>query len=212
MTPFRTLTGIAAALPIANIDTDQVIPADYLKGTTRDGLGAGLFAPLRYDGEGRERCDFLLNREPWRRAEILVTLDNFGCGSSREHAPWALAGFGIRAILAPSFADIFRNNAFKNGLLPATLAPDAIARLLELAANPNSATFTVDLERQTVTTATGEEFAFDVPAERRDALLSGLDEIGRSLQLEDAIAAFEERHLATLPPIPAWPALAARLA
>lgn len=210
MTPFTAVTGVAAPLPIANIDTDQIVPGRFLKGTTRDGLGDALFASLRYDESGLERPDFILNREPWRQAKILVALDNFGCGSSREHAPWALAGFGIRAVLAPSFADIFYSNAFKNGLLPARLDRQSIARLLDLIAVPKTATLTVDLVSQTVTAADGRSFPFKLPSEKREALLEGLDEIDRSLRLELAISAFEQRHLSDIPPIPPWVELARR--
>lgn len=211
MTPFTLVTGVAAPLPIANVDTDQIVPGRFLKGTTRDGLGKVLLAPLRYDADGREQQDFILNREPWRQAKILVTLDNFGCGSSREHAAWALADFGIRTVLAPSFADIFYNNAFKSGLLPAKLEAGAVERLLALAGNPATCLLKVDLEAGEVTASTGETFPFDVPAEKREALLSGLDEIGRSLKLEPAIAAFETRHLPGVPPIPEWEVLSGRL-
>lgn len=211
MTPFTLVTGVAAPLPIANVDTDQIVPGRFLKGTTRDGLGKVLLAPLRYDADGREQQDFILNREPWRQAKILVTLDNFGCGSSREHAAWALADFGIRTVLAPSFADIFYNNALKSGLLPAKLEAGAVERLLALAGNPATCLLKVDLEAGEVTASTGETFPFDVPAEKREALLSGLDEIGRSLKLEPAIAAFETRHLPGVPPIPEWEVLSGRL-
>lgn len=211
MTPFTHVTGVAAPLPIANVDTDQIVPGRFLKGTTRDGLGKALLAPLRYDPDGREQQDFILNREPWRQAKILVTLENFGCGSSREHAAWALADFGIRTVLAPSFADIFYNNAFKNGLLPAKLEAGAVERLLALAGNPATCLLKVDLEAGEVTATTGETFPFDVPAEKREALLSGLDEIGRSLKFEQAIASFEARHLPGVPPIPKWEVLSARL-
>jgi 3-isopropylmalate/(R)-2-methylmalate dehydratase small subunit len=211
MTPFTLVTGVAAPLPIANVDTDQIVPGRFLKGTTRDGLGKVLLAPLRYDADGCEQQDFILNREPWRQAKILVTLDNFGCGSSREHAAWALADFGIRTVLAPSFADIFYNNALKSGLLPAKLEAGAVERLLALAGNPATCLLKVDLEAGEVTASTGETFPFDVPAEKREALLSGLDEIGRSLKLEPAIAAFETRHLPGVPPIPEWEVLSGRL-
>ncbi|WP_051504426.1 3-isopropylmalate dehydratase small subunit [Sphingomonas jaspsi] len=211
MTPFTTLIGIAAPLPIANVDTDQIIPSRYLKGVTRNGLGEGLLAPLRYDEDGAERPEFILNRPPWRNAKILVARDNFGCGSSREHAPWALAGFGIGAILAPSFADIFYNNSIKNGLLPAILEAEAIERLLALVADPQSATLSVDLTRRVVTDVAGREYRFDISDDRRDALLSGLDDIGRSLAAIEAIDTFERRHLAQVPPIPSWPELESRL-
>ena len=135
MKPFTTLTGVAAPLPVANVDTDKIIPARFLKTLTRTGLGKALFDGLRYDATGAERPDFVLNREPFRKAEILIALDNFGCGSSREHAPWALADFGIRCVIAPSFADIFYNNCFKNGILPIVLPPEAVAALMKDAEN-----------------------------------------------------------------------------
>jgi 3-isopropylmalate/(R)-2-methylmalate dehydratase small subunit len=212
MKPFERFTGVAAPLPIANLDTDQLVPARYLKGTTRDGLGDALLASLRYDQSGAEQPGFILNGEPWRKSEILIGLENFGCGSSREHAPWALADFGIKAILAPSFADIFYSNCFKNGLLAARLDPPAIQRLLELVSDPASSLLEIDLELQQVVAATGERFLFEIDAEKREALLQGLDEINRSLQFGDAIAEFEKRHLGKVPPIPGWPELAARLA
>lgn len=211
MNPFTTVTGVAAPLPIANIDTDRIIPARFLKGVTRDGLGQGLLAPLRYDLDCKERPEFILNREPWRAARILVTRENFGCGSSREHAPWALAGFGIRVVVAPSFADIFYNNAIKNGLLPAIAAPADVERLLDLVSDPATAVLTVDLESQLIRPAVGEPIGFAIAPERRAALLSGLDEIDRTLTFESAIADFEHRHLPSLPTIPDWPELERRL-
>jgi 3-isopropylmalate/(R)-2-methylmalate dehydratase small subunit len=194
-------TGIAAALPIANMDTDQIIPSRFLKGVTREGLGRGLLAPLRYRADGSEEPSFVLNRDPWRAARFLVARENFGCGSSREHAPWALAGFGIRAILAPSFADIFENNCIKNGILPARLPASEIEQLLLLAADADTAAITVDLESRKVVAADGREFALSIDADKREALLQGRDEIAGSLEQLPAIEAFEAVHLLTVPPI-----------
>lgn len=208
MRPFHAFTGIAAPLPIANIDTDQIIPSQYLKVVSRDGLGEGLLAPLRYDATGQERSDFILNREPWRHAEILIARENFGCGSSREHALWALIGFGVRTIIAPSFATIFSGNAVRNGLLPAVIDPAQVEKLLALVTEPSTAAMTVDLEAQTISTATGDIIQFTIPQQSREALLNGLDEIGRTLHFEDAIADFEMRHLAEVSTIPRWPDLA----
>lgn len=208
MTPFVRLAAIAAPLPIANVDTDRILPSAYLKGTVRTGLGRGLFAPLRYHPDGSEQPEFILNREPWRHAEILVARENFGCGSSREHAPWSLADFGIRCIIAPSFAEIFHNNCLKNGLLPLRLDAGVVEQLLTQAANPDTAQFTVDLEAQQLHDGSGRIVSFSVEPEHRSALLQGLDEIGRTMTHEAAIAAFEQGHLrnlAPIPPVERWP-------
>ncbi|MGH6886993.1 MAG: 3-isopropylmalate dehydratase small subunit, partial [Geminicoccales bacterium] len=157
MQPFVTLTGIAAPLPMVNVDTDKIIPARWLKTIKRTGLGVNLFETLRYDDDGKERPDFVLNREPWRRAEILIAGENFGCGSSREHAPWALLDFGIRCVIAPSFADIFNNNCFKNGILPVVLPQEQVDVLLREAADARDPTFTVDLEKQEIRRPTGNQ-------------------------------------------------------
>lgn len=202
MIPFIRLNGIAAPLPIANVDTDRILPAAYLKGIVRTGLGKGLFAPLRYEDDGGERPDFILNREPWRQAQILVSRENFGCGSSREHAPWSLADFGIRCIIAPSFAEIFQNNCLKNGILPLSLKHEVVEQLLEQAANPDTARFTVDLETEQLRDGTGHLVPFSVEPENRVALLQGLDEIGRTLAHAAEITAFERGHLPSLAPIP----------
>ncbi len=191
MQPFTQLTGIAAPLPVANVDTDKIIPARFLKTLTRTGLGKSLFDGLRYDADGKERPDFVLNQEPYRKAEILIALDNFGCGSSREHAPWALGDFGIRCVIAPSFADIFYNNCFKNGLLPVALPREVCEQLMEETKLGSNARVTVDLERQVVVRANGEEIAFDVDAGRRHALLNGLDEIAETLTHDAGISTFE---------------------
>ena len=199
MQPFTTLTGIAAPMPGANIDTDKIIPARFLKTIERSGLGRSLFDGLRYDASGAERPDFVLNREPYRRAEILIAGENFGCGSSREHAAWALLDFGVRCVIAPSFADIFHGNALKNGILPIALPQgvcDQLAGDAELGAN---ARITVDLERQVVIRPNGEEIPFAVDAMRRRFLLEGLDDIGQTLQHDAAIAAFEHRRASEQP-------------
>ena len=198
MDKFARLSGVAAPLPMVNIDTDQIIPKQFLKTIKRTGLGRHLFAPMRYRADGSENPDFVLNREPYRHARIIVAGDNFGCGSSREHAPWALRDFGIRCVIAPSFADIFRNNCFKNGILAITLERAAVERLLA-AAGGGAATLAVDLERQVVSAADGDELRFEVDPFRKDCLLNGLDEIALTLQREDEIAAFEAAQRAAQP-------------
>lgn len=190
MKPFRTLTGIAAPLPIANIDTDMILSAKFLKTVSRAGLGKGLFHALRVAANGEERADFVLNRSPWEHAAILITLENFGCGSSREHAPWALLDFGIRCIIAPSFADIFYGNCFKNGILPISLPRATIDRLMAAAAQPASATMMIDLEAQTIGTSEGI-VQFEIDAPRRERLLRGIDDIAQSLAFADAISTHE---------------------
>ncbi len=200
MQPFTTLTGIAAPLPLINVDTDKIIPAHWLKTIKRTGLGAGLFEALRFDGDGRERPDFVLNREPYRRAVILIAGDNFGCGSSREHAPWALLDFGIRCVIAPSFADIFHNNCYKNGILPITLPQDQVDLLMKEAETAADPTFTVDLEAQLIHRPTGNApLPFRVDPANRAKLLQGLDEIGTTLAKVAAIDAFEARQRAAQP-------------
>ncbi len=203
MQPFTTLTGVAAPLPVANVDTDKIIPARFLKTLTRTGLGRALFDGLRYDETGAERPDFVLNRDPFRKAEILIALDNFGCGSSREHAPWALADFGIRCVIAPSFADIFYNNCFKNGLLPVTLPREVCEQLMQDTELGSNARVTVDLERQVVVRANGEEIPFQVDEGRRKALLNGLDEIAETLTRDTGITRFETGRAAREPWRPA---------
>ncbi|MGE4480881.1 3-isopropylmalate dehydratase small subunit [Acidocella sp.] len=191
MDKFTTLTAIAAPLNIDNIDTDKIIPARFLKTIKRTGLGKNAFADMRYNADGSEKPDFVLNQEPYREAEILVAGDNFGCGSSREHAPWALKDFGIRCIIAPSFADIFFNNSFKNGLLPIALPEEICAKLRADAAMGGNAKLTVDLARQVVIRPTGEEIPFQVEAFRKHCLLNGLDDIGLTLEHAAAIDAYE---------------------
>lgn len=193
MDKFTKLTGVAAPMPIVNIDTDMIIPKDYLKTIKRTGLGSGLFAEMRYNEDGSENPDFVLNKPAYRKAQILVAGDNFGCGSSREHAPWALLDFGIRCVIAPSFADIFHNNCFKNGILPVRLSRAECDTLMEDAALGENARLTVDLVRSVVVRPNGEELPFAVDALRRHLLLEGLDDIGQTLQHADAIGGFEER-------------------
>ncbi len=190
--PFAAFRGIAAPLPLANINTDAIIPSDYLRSETTD-LARGLFGRWRFDAEGKERPDFVLNRAPFRRAEILFAGENFGCGSSREAAAWALQRFGIRVVVAPSFADIFYENAFRNGLLAAVVAPEDLATMVAaLEAHPEDAQVEVDLEKQILVRGNAARVAFQVPAFRREALIRGDDEIAGTLRHADAIA----RHVA----------------
>ncbi|CUH39429.1 3-isopropylmalate dehydratase small subunit [Jannaschia seosinensis] len=193
MDKFETITGVAAPLPLINIDTDMIIPKQFLKTIKRSGLGVNLFDEMRYDDDGKERPDFVLNQPAYRQAEILVTGDNFGCGSSREHAPWALLDFGIRVVIAPSFADIFYNNCFKNGILPIALPQDQVDALMDDARNGENARITVDLENQTVSATDGTTYTFDVDAFRKHCLLNGLDDIGLTMEKAPAIDAFETR-------------------
>ncbi len=193
MEKFVTLSAIAAALPEANIDTDKIIPARFLKTTQRTGLGKHAFDAMRYLPDGTENPDFVLNQQPWRKAEILVTYDNLGCGSSREHAPWALLDFGIRCVIAPSFADIFFNNCFKNGILPIRLPREVCDELMGDAQMGSNARLTVDLPRQVVIRPNGEEVPFEIDAFRKHLLLEGLDDIGQTLKHESNITTYEKR-------------------
>jgi 3-isopropylmalate/(R)-2-methylmalate dehydratase small subunit len=202
MQPFTELTAIAAPLPLANVDTDKIIPARFLKTIKRSGLGKSLFAGLRYDDEGKERPEFVLNREPFRGAEILVAHENFGCGSSREHAPWALLDFGIRCVIAPSFADIFHGNCFKNGILPVVLPRSVCDTLMEDARLGANARITVDLGRQVVVRPSGEEIPFSIDPFRRHMLLHGLDEIGQTMQRTAAIDTYEAARTSAKPWLP----------
>ncbi|HWX47520.1 MAG TPA: 3-isopropylmalate dehydratase small subunit [Roseomonas sp.] len=199
MEAFTKLTGIAAPLPMANVDTDKIIPARFLKTIARTGLGKSLFANLRYKEDGSENPDFVLNQEPYRHAEILIAHENFGCGSSREHAPWALLDFGIRCVIAPDFADIFHNNSFKNGILPVRLPRAVCDQLMEDAKLGANARLTVDLERQVVVRPNGEEIPFEIDPLRRHLLLNGLDDIGQTLQQVTAIDGFEAKQRAAQP-------------
>ena len=191
MDKFNTLTGVAAPLPIINIDTDMIIPKQYLKTIKRTGLGSALFSEMRYKDDGSENPDFVLNKPAYRQSKIIVAGDNFGCGSSREHAPWALLDFGIRCVISTSFADIFFNNCFKNGILPVVLPEEAVKALMDDARNGENARLTVDLEAQTVTAPDGTEYHFDVDPTRKHNLLNGLDDIGQTLERSAAIDAFE---------------------
>ena len=193
MQAFTTLSAVAAPLPLANIDTDKIIPARFLKTIKRTGLGVHLFDTLRYDGDGQERPGFVLNQPAYRQAEILIAHENFGCGSSREHAPWALLDFGIRCVIAPSFADIFHANCFKNGILPIQFPRAACDQLMQDAALGGNARLTVDLARQVVIRPNGEDIAFNVDAFRKRLLLNGLDDIGQTLRHEAAIATYEAK-------------------
>ena len=193
MDKFTKLTGIAAPLPLINIDTDMIIPKQFLKTIKREGLGINLFDEMRYDTEGNEIPDFVLNRPAYRKAEILVAGDNFGCGSSREHAPWAIKDFGIRCVIAPSFADIFYNNCFKNGILPIALPQEDVDKLMDDAERGANAVITVDLENQTITGPDGGTITFEVDAFKKHCLLNGLDDIGLTMEKVAAIDAFEAR-------------------
>jgi len=199
MDKFTTLTGIAAPMPLVNIDTDMIIPKLFLKTIQRSGLGKNLFDEMRYDRQGNEIPDFVLNKPQYRQAEIIVAGDNFGCGSSREHAPWALLDFGIRCVISTSFADIFYNNCFKNGILPVVLPPEAVNYLMDDAANGANARITVDLENQTVTASDGESFGFDIDPFKKHCLMNGLDDIGLSLEKVSSIDAYEEKQKTQFP-------------
>ena len=198
MEPFHRLAGRAAPLAIANIDTDQIIPAQFLKTVERAGLGKGLFHSLRFDGAGRERPEFVLNQPAYRDSTILIAGDNFGCGSSREHAPWALMDYGVRCVIAPSFADIFFNNSANNGLLLIALPDATVDSLLDEARGGNH-TFAVDLEAQTVTAPSGAVHRFEIAPDLKRKLLLGLDAIGETLQHADAIDTYEEKRRLTQP-------------
>jgi 3-isopropylmalate/(R)-2-methylmalate dehydratase small subunit len=199
MQKFTTLTGIAAPMPLVNIDTDMIIPKQFLKTIHRSGLGKNLFDEMRYTQDGAEIPDFVLNQPAWRNAEIIVAGDNFGCGSSREHAPWALLDFGIRAVISTSFADIFYNNCFKNGILPIVLPAEVVATLMDEARKGANARITVDLDAQTVTTADGQSYAFEIDPFRKHCLLNGMDDIGLSLEKVASIDAFEKMAAAQRP-------------
>lgn len=199
MRAFTTLTGIAAPMPLANVDTDKIIPGRFLKTIQRTGLGKHLFANMRFEDDGSEKPDFVLNQEPYRQAEILVAYENFGCGSSREHAPWALLDFGIRCVIAPDFADIFHNNSFKNGVLPVKLPREICEQLMEDARLGANSRITVDLERQVVVRPNGEEIPFTIDPFRRHLLLNGLDDIGQTMQHAPSIDGFEAKQRAAQP-------------
>jgi 3-isopropylmalate/(R)-2-methylmalate dehydratase small subunit len=199
MEKFTTLTGVAAPLKLINVDTDMIIPKQYLKTIKRTGLGTGLFAEMRYDDNGKENPEFVLNKPAYRRAKVLVAGDNFGCGSSREHAPWALMDFGIRCVISTSFADIFYNNCFKNGILPIKVSPEDLEKLFDDADRGSNATLTIDLASQEIRGPDGGTIKFDVDAHRKHCLLNGLDDIGLTLEKDDKIVDFEKKDASARP-------------
>jgi 3-isopropylmalate/(R)-2-methylmalate dehydratase small subunit len=200
MDKFVKLTGVAAPLPLRNIDTDMIIPKQFLKTIKRTGLGKSLFFEMRYDNAtGAEIADFVLNKPAYRNATILVTGENFGCGSSREHAPWALLDFGIRCVIAPDFADIFYNNCFQNGILPIKLPQADVDKLMDDAQRGSNATVTVDLEAQEIRGPDGGVIKFEIDPFRKHCLLNGLDAVGLTLQKQAAIKTFEEKTAQTRP-------------
>jgi len=199
MEKFTTLTGIAAPMPLINIDTDMIIPKLFLKTIKRSGLGVHLFDEMRYNQDGTEKPDFVLNKEPYRNAKIIIAGDNFGCGSSREHAPWAIADFGIRCVISTSFADIFHNNCFKNGILPIKLPKEDIDKLMDDASRGANATITIDLENQEIKGPDGGTIKFDVDPFRKHCLIEGLDDVGLTLQREEQIKKFEEERAVSMP-------------
>ncbi|MCC7276451.1 MAG: 3-isopropylmalate dehydratase small subunit [Alphaproteobacteria bacterium] len=199
MQKFNRLTGVAAPLPMINIDTDKIIPKQFLKTIERKGLGKGLFDELRRRPDGSEIAEFVLNQAPYRKAEILVAGENFGCGSSREHAPWALLDFGIRCVIAPSFADIFYNNCFKNGILPIALPQQIVDQLMDDARKGANAKLAVDLEAQTITRPDGEVIRFELDPFRKHCLLNGLDDIGLTMQKGKRIDSYESGQKASQP-------------
>ncbi|WP_176084944.1 3-isopropylmalate dehydratase small subunit [Martelella sp. HB161492] len=199
MEKFVKLTGVAAPLPVVNIDTDMIIPKDYLKTIKRTGLGKGLFAEARYNEDGSENADFVLNKPAYRQAKILIAGDNFGCGSSREHAPWALADFGIRCVISTSFADIFYNNCFKNGILPIKVTPEQLEMLMDDAERGSNAIITVDLEKQEISGPDGGSISFELDSFKRHCLLNGLDDISLTMEKQGNIATYEARLAADRP-------------
>jgi len=199
MQKFTTLTGVAAPLKMINVDTDKIIPKQYLKTIERTGLGKGLFAEMRYNEDGSENPDFVLNKPAYRNAKVIVAGDNFGCGSSREHAPWALADFGIRCVISTSFADIFYNNSFKNGMLLIKVSPQDIEKLFDDAERGANATLTIDLEKQEIRGPDGGVVHFDIDPHLKHTLLNGLDDVGLTLQKKDSIDAYEAKAKAAHP-------------
>jgi 3-isopropylmalate/(R)-2-methylmalate dehydratase small subunit len=199
MEKFTTLTGVAAPLKLINVDTDMIIPKQYLKTIKRTGIGTGLFAEMRYDDNGKENPEFVLNKPAYRQAKVLVAGDNFGCGSSREHAPWALMDFGIRCVISTSFADIFYNNCFKNGILPIKVSPEDLEKLFDDADRGSNATLTIDLASQEIRGPDGGTIKFDVDAHRKHCLLNGLDDIGLTLEKDDKIVDFEKKDASARP-------------
>ena len=199
MEPFKKLEGTAAPLPMINVDTDMIIPKQFLKTIKRTGLGSALFHEMRTRPDGSENPDFVLNKPAYKKAKILVTGENFGCGSSREHAPWALLDYGITCILAPSFADIFYNNCFKNGILPIALPQDDIDKLMDDAERGANATLTIDLAKQEIRGPDGGVVKFDIDPHRKKCLLNGWDDIGLTLRAEQKITDFEAKHARDMP-------------
>src|SRR6266540_267251 len=199
MQKFETLTGVAAPLPIVNVDTDMIIPKQFLKTIKRTGLGKSLFYEMRFTQDGKEISDFVLNKPAYRKAQILVAGDNFGCGSSREHAPWALLDFGIRCVISTSFADIFYNNCFKNGILPIKVSPEDLRKLMDDAKRGANATMSVDLEKQEIRGPDGGMVKFDIDAFRKHCLLNGLDDIGLTMVKAPKIASYEQKAKAERP-------------
>ncbi len=199
MEKFNKLTGIAAPMPLVNIDTDMIIPKQFLKTIKRSGLGANLFDEMRFDQDGNEIADFVLNKKAYRNAEIIVAGENFGCGSSREHAPWALLDFGIKCVISTSYADIFYNNCFKNGILPIVLNPEEVELLMEDSKNGENARISIDLERQIVQSSEGIEFSFEIDEFKKHCLLNGLDDIGLTMEKASSIDEFEEKYQKQMP-------------
>lgn len=199
MEKFNKLTGIAAPMPLVNIDTDMIIPKQFLKTIKRSGLGANLFDEMRFDLEGNEIPDFVLNKKAYRNAEIIVAGENFGCGSSREHAPWALIDFGIKCVISTSYADIFYNNCFKNGILPIVLKAEEVEELMKDSQKGENARIMVDLEAQTVHSSDGVEFSFVIDKFKKHCLLNGLDDIGLTMEKVSSIDEFEQRYQRQMP-------------
>lgn len=199
MEKFTKISAVAAPMPLVNIDTDMIIPKQFLKTIKRSGLGVHLFDEMRYDDNGNEIADFVLNMPAYRDAQIIIAGDNFGCGSSREHAPWALNDFGIKVVISTSFADIFFNNCFKNGMLPIVLPQADVDELMSDAQNGSNARISVDLEAQEITRPNGETISFEVDAFRKHCLIEGLDDIGLTLKKSEDIASFENRYSQAMP-------------
>jgi 3-isopropylmalate/(R)-2-methylmalate dehydratase small subunit len=199
MEKFDKLTGVAAPMPVVNIDTDMIIPKDYLKTIKRTGLGKGLFAESRYLEDGSPNPDFVLNKPAYQNAKIIVAGDNFGCGSSREHAPWALLDFGIRCVISTSFADIFYSNCFKNGILPIVVSPENLEKLLDDASRGSNAILSIDLEAHEISGPDGGKISFEIDAFKRHCMLNGLDDIGLTMEHKSAIDTFEQATAQTRP-------------
>lgn len=193
MKKFTKLTGVAVPMPLVNIDTDMILPKQYLKVTTRDGLGKHAFEEMRYNPDGTEKPDFILNQPAYRNANIIIAGDNFGCGSSREHAPWALLDLGIECVISTSIADIFYNNCFKNGILPITVSPEILDTLMDKSERGANATFSIDLENQEIIDPDGDRIPFDIEPFRKHCLLNGLDDIGITLESADLITQYEQQ-------------------